>query len=101
MKRRPVKVDRGAVSESIYHVRMTHAIERDGFVLKIGNERSLQLNIGRVLEIKVQSFNYDRARRALGGGVVVGNVDLGVTATAEAFEDVVPPIKSALLEFEF
>src|SRR6185295_14374584 len=62
MKRRAGEVDRRAVSQTIYHVGMTHAIKRHCLVLKICDERSLQLGVRCFLEIKIQSFDDDRAR---------------------------------------
>ncbi len=101
MKRCAREIDSGAVAQTIDHVRMAHAIQRHRFVLKIRNERSFKLSVGRVLKIKIQRFDDDRARRAFGSSVVVGHVDLSITAASEAFEDVIPPIESALLKFEF
>jgi hypothetical protein len=89
------------MTESIYHVWVTYAIEGDSLVLKVGDECSFQLGVRSVLQVKIERFNDDRARSAFGGGVVVGYVNLRIAAASEAFKDVVPVIESALLEFEF
>jgi hypothetical protein len=70
---------------------MAHTIERDCFVLKVRDERALQLEVGRVLQVEIERLDDDRARRTFRGCVVVGDVDLGVTATAEPLDDVVAP----------
>ncbi|MND01018.1 hypothetical protein D3C83_198360 [compost metagenome] len=69
--------------------------------MKIRNEGLFQLGIRSILEIKIERFNDDSAWRVRGGGIVVGDIDLRVAATAEAFEDVVAAIKSALLKLQF
>ena len=97
MKRRAGEIDGGAVAETIYNIRMTNAIERDCFILKVGNERALKLNIGCVLQIQVQGLDDDCARPAFRRSVIVGDVDLGIAATPKTFEDIVAAIESALL----
>src|SRR5689334_4110482 len=89
MKRRAGEIDRCSVSETIDDVRMTNAIERDGFVLKVINKRPLKIRIGLALEIQIQRLDHDRAWRAFSRGVVVGDVDLGITPASETFEDVI------------
>src|SRR5689334_22823497 len=89
MKRRAGEIDRCSVSETIDDVRMTNAIERDCFVLKIINQRPLEIRIGLALEIQIQRLDHDRAWRAFSRGVVIRDVDFGVTPAAETFEDVV------------
>ncbi len=101
VKRRAREIDCGAVSEPVYYIWMTHAIECNRFILKVGDECGFEFGIGRVLKVKIQGFDDDRARRTLGGGVVIRDVDFGVAATSEAFENVVPAVKSTLLKFEF
>jgi hypothetical protein len=101
MKSRAGEIDRGAVSETIDYVWMSHAIERDCFVLKIGDKRALQFGVRFVLQVQVQRLDDDGAWRAVDGGVVVSDVDFGVTAAAKAVDDVISPVESALLEFEF
>src|SRR5215207_2940789 len=97
MKRGAGEIDGGAMSKTVYDVRMANAVERDCFVLKVRNERVLQLGVGCVLQIQIEGFDDDRARRTFRRSVVVGDVDLGIAATSKTFEDVVAPIKSALL----
>src|SRR6185503_8226925 len=51
MKSRAGEIDGGTVSETVYDIWVSNAIECNGLVLKIRDERSLQLSIGRVLKI--------------------------------------------------
>jgi uncharacterized HAD superfamily protein len=92
MKRCACEIDRGAVTKPIYYVWMANAIECYGFVLKISNERSLEIEVRFTLQIQIQSFNDYRARLTIGRGVVVSDVDLGVTASSETLDDVVAPV---------
>src|SRR6185503_6870135 len=101
MKGRSGEIDCRAVSETIYDVRMANAIECDCFVLKVRDERALQFDVGRVLQVEIQGLDDDRARGAFGRGVVVGDVDLRVAATSETLEDIVAAIKSTLLKLQF
>src|SRR5262245_52790022 len=101
MKRCAREIDGSTMTETIDHIRMAHAIQRHRFVLKVCNQRSLELSVRCVLEIKIQRLDDDSGWRAFGCSVVVGDVDLSVTAASEAFEDVIPPIESALLKFQF
>src|SRR5215211_4053289 len=97
MEGRAREIDGGAVSKTVYNVRMANAIERDRFVLKVGDERALQFDVGRVLQVEIEGLDNDRALSAFGRGVVVGDIDLRVAATSEALENIVAAIKSTLL----
>jgi len=76
-------------------------VQGDGFVLKIFDEGPLEVQVGFVLEIEVKSFDDDRAWGSLRCRIIVRDVDLRITATAEALQDVVAAVESALLEFQF
>ena len=76
---------------------MTHAIERDGFVLEVGNQRVFEIFIGRVLQKHVQRLDDYCFRSAVGGGVVARHVDLRIAAAPQTFNDVETPIEPALL----
>src|SRR5262245_37560067 len=51
MKRCACEIDRGSVTQSIYYVWMTNAIECYCFVLKIVNKCSFELRVGCVLQV--------------------------------------------------
>ena len=67
-------------------------VKSDRLVLKICDKRAFQLGIRRVLQVKIQSFDNDGARRAFGSSVVSGHVNLGIAAAPETLDDVVPAI---------
>src|SRR5258705_7484689 len=101
MKCSSIEVDCSAVSQTVDYVGMADAIEGHSFVLKVGNQRPLKLSIRSVLEKHVERLDYDRLRRAGTGGFVLCYINLGVTAPAQTFQDVVSAVESALLKFEF
>ncbi len=97
MKGRAGEVDSGAVTEPANDVRMTHAIKRYRFVLKILNKGMFKRLVRRVLQEHVQRLDDYGLRSVVGGGIVVSNVDLGVAAAPETFNDVVTTVEPALL----
>src|SRR5262245_1577906 len=88
MKGGTVKVDSGAMSQAVDHVWVSHTIKRHRFILEIGNQGALEVGIRSVLEKQVKGFNYNRSRGAFGGGIVICDVDFGITAATEAFKNV-------------
>ena len=50
MKSGAGEIDSGAMSEPVDDVWMANAIERDGFVLKVCDQRVFELGVGRVLQ---------------------------------------------------
>jgi hypothetical protein len=101
MKRSAGEVDCGAMSETVDDVWMAHAVECDCLVLKIRDERSFELVVRSVLQVKIERFDNNRAWGFPGSEIVFGDVDLGIAAASEAFDDVVSAVESTLLKFEF
>src|SRR5258705_3369000 len=91
------EVDIGAVTEPANDVRMTDAIKRHRFVLKILYEGMFKVLVRCVLQEHVQRLDDYGLRSVVGGGIVVSNVDLGVAAASETFNDVVTTVEPALL----
>jgi len=91
------EVDSGAVTEPADDIRMTDAIERYRFVLKILYEGMLERLVRGVLQEHVQRFDDYGFRSVVGGGIVVSNIDLGVAAASETFNNVVTTVEPALL----
>jgi hypothetical protein len=69
------------VSEPLNDVRVTNSIERDGFVLKVLNQRQLKIRIGSPLQSCVQRLDDDGAA---GIGLIVGKENLGIAPATEA-----------------
>ena len=97
MKSGTGEVDSSAMSEPANDVRMTDAIKRYGFVLKILYEGMFKRLVRCVLQEHVQRLDDHGFRSVVGGGIVVSNVDLGVAAAPETFNDVITTVEPALL----
>jgi hypothetical protein len=89
------------VSEAIDDVGVANTIQGDSFVLKVRNERPFQVNLGFTLKEDVQSLDYDRARGTVVSSVVICDINFRVATASKALDNVVPPVESALLKFEF
>jgi hypothetical protein len=101
MEHHTVQVTRSAVAEPADDIRMAYAIESDGFVLKIFDERSFEIGVEVVLQKNVQSLDNDRAMRRLPRKGVVGREDLGIAAAAKTLFNVVSSVKPAIFKGQF
>src|SRR5260370_4618840 len=101
MKGGAAEIDRRAMSQTADDVRMTHAIQRSRFVLKVLNQSALEFGILIALEQDVESFDYYRAKTLISSGAVTRDINLGVAAATEAVFNVVATIEPALQKFEF
>src|SRR5882724_3574796 len=97
MKGRALEIYCRAVTQPADHIWMAHTVQRHGFILKVYNQRSLEVGIRGFLKEHVQCLDNYSPRPILGGSVVVRHVDLGITAATEAFNNVIAAVKSALL----
>src|SRR5215813_2490217 len=100
MKCSAIKINRGAMAKATNDVWVSNAIQRDGFILEVGNQGTLEFLVRSILEKKIESFDYNDGRSAFGSGMIERLVDFRVTPSAEAVEDVVPAIESTLLKLE-
>src|SRR5713101_8748961 len=100
MKGGAAEIDRRAMSQTADDVRMTHAIQRSRFVLKVLNQGALEFGILIALEQDVKSFYYYRAKTLISRGAVTRDVNLGVAAATEAVFNVVATIEPALQKFQ-
>ena len=91
------EVNSSAVTEPADDIRMTDAIEGYRFVLEILNEGMFERLVRCLLQEHVQRFDDYGFRSVVGGGIVVSNVDLGVAAAPETFNDVITTVEPALL----
>src|SRR4029077_10970545 len=91
------KINSGSVPEPADDIRMTDAIERYRFVLKILYQRVFKSFVWGVLQEHVQSLDDYGFRSVVGRGIVGSNIDLGVAAASETFNDVVTTVEPALL----
>ncbi len=89
------------LAETVDYVRMSDPIDGHRLVLKVCHQRSLQLGIGRLLQVNVERFDDHRGWRTLRSRVVLGDVDLGVAAPSQAFQYIVTAIEPALLYPQF
>src|SRR5687768_15435799 len=97
MKSCACEINGGAVSEPADYVWMTHTIQSDCLVLKILNQRALQIQVGRTLQESVKRFNDHCGRSTLSRGVVPCYIDFGIAAASQTFNDVVATVEPALL----
>src|SRR5919206_1846199 len=88
------------MTEAADDVRVAHAVERDGLVAKVLDERALKLRVGHPLQVRVERLDDDEARAALRRGRVARHVDLRVAPAPEAVEHVVAPVESTLLKLQ-
>src|SRR5947209_6414092 len=95
------EIERRAVTEPVDDIGMTHAVERDRFVAKIFDERVLKLWIGRALQVDVERLDDDLLWRAGRCGHVARDINFGVAAAPQTFENVVAPVEPCLLELQF
>ena len=102
MKNHPAQVARRAVTETADDVRMTHAVERDRFVLKIFDERPFEIGVQIVLHKNVERFDDDLfMRRLQGGDIITRDINFGITATTEEFLNVVACVEAAVNKRKF
>src|SRR5713226_3432403 len=94
------EIDRRAMSQTADDVRMTYAIKRSRFVLKILNQSALEFGILIALEQHVEGFDYYSAKALISRGPVTPDVDFGVAAATEAVFNVIPTIEPALQKFQ-
>ncbi len=82
-------------------MRVTHAVEGDGFVTKVFEQRPFKLGVGDALQGRIERFDDDGFRRAVRGRHVARQINLRIAAASETFDDVVTPVEPALLKLEF
>src|SRR5688572_4003601 len=97
MKSCTCQVDGGAVSKAADDVRVSHAIESNGLVLKILNQRLLQLHIRSSLKKRIERFDDYRSWSIFRGCVVPSYVDFRIATATQTFNDVVATVEPALL----
>src|SRR6266568_1620396 len=93
MKSCSAKVDGRAMTEATDDVGMAHPIERDGLVLKILNQGTLEFGVLIALQQNVECFDYYSAKLLVGRAAIARRVDLGITATTETLFNVVTTVK--------
>jgi hypothetical protein len=97
MENRSRKIASATVPKPADHVRMADAIECDGFVLKILDERTFKIGIKVILQKDVQRLYDDLAVRGLRRRKgVTRDEDLGVTPAPEKFDYVVTFVDPAI-----
>src|SRR5204863_5423062 len=101
MKCGAMHVERGPVAEPADDVRMSHAIECDGFVLKILDQGLFQFRVLISLKQNIQRFDYDTTEPFIGRRVVARQIDLRIAAASQTFLDVVTTVEPALEKLEF
>ena len=101
VERLPRHVDGRAVAEAVDDVRVAHAVERDRLVAKVFDERVFELEIDRALQEKVEGFDHDRLRRSVRRRRVAREINFGIAAAPQTFQNVVAPVQPALLKFQF
>ena len=78
-------------------VRVTNAVESDGFVLEIFDKGAFESSVEVVLQKDVKGFDDNRTVRRLGrGDSVAGHKYLGITAFPKLLADIVSPIQTAV-----
>src|SRR5947207_10630918 len=96
MKGSAAEIDCGPVTEAADNIRMTHAVQRDRFILKVLNQGGLELGILITLQQHIECFDDDRAKSLVRRGGVAGQINLRITAAPQTVFDVVTTVDSAL-----
>lgn len=98
VKNGPDQVAGRAMANAANDIRVANPIESDGLVLKVLNQRSLEIRVQIVLQKDIEGFNDDVAvRRLRRCQDVAGKKNLRVAAPAEQLTDVIPFIKAAVI----
>src|SRR5687768_5513822 len=91
MERHPLKIACRSVPKPVYYVRMTNPIESNSLVLKVFNQRSLEIGVEIILKKNIKSLDHNQlVRRLVICEIVLRNKDLGIAPTAEPPDDIVP-----------
>src|ERR1043166_1949230 len=97
MKDSTIQVARGSVAETADDVRVTNAVQSDRFVLEILDQRPLQIVVKIVLEKDIQGLYHDLLMRRLKRCKdIVGEIDLGIAASAKLLVNIVSAVESAV-----
>src|SRR5205807_1574312 len=75
MKSSAAEIDCGPVTEAADDIRMTHAIESHGFILKVLNQGGLELRVLITLKQHVECFDHDCAKSLVGRSGVARQID--------------------------
>jgi len=97
MKARAREVCRCAMPQAANDVRVSHLVERNGFVLKILYKRLLKVRVGRALQGDVEGFDDYRLVRMQ---LVVSKENLRVAAATQAAIYEVAIIKYAVFQLD-
>jgi hypothetical protein len=65
MKHGAAKIPSSTMAETAYYIRMSDPIQRDRFVLKILDKRSLEIRIRIVLEKYIQGLDHNQVMRRM------------------------------------
>src|SRR5262249_32619034 len=82
-----VEIDSRPVTQAADDVRMPPAVQRNRFVLKILNQRALEVGVLVPLQQDIEGLDNDVTKSFVGGGPVAGHINLGVAAPAETVFD--------------
>ena len=93
MKWRSGEVQGRAVTETVDDIRMTNAVERNGLILKILNQRALKVCIGNTLQENIQHFDNDSFRLAFNCAQITRHIDFGVAAAPQTFKYLVATVE--------
>src|SRR2546423_8459307 len=96
MKSSATEIERSSVTQAADYIRMTHAIESHGFILKVLNEGGFELRILITLKQNIERLDDDAAKSLVRRSRIARQINLSVTAASQTVFDVITTVESAL-----